>query len=336
MAETSALYNLVYSNVIDTSKWTGPDPSWNDIYWTRIIGLSILGTVWGVLFKLLYVVVDFLSLQFFPAYKGLNKIQRVDWSSRVVAMVFIIINTYQAFLLYGQGGHYLVAEGEGTTFETGRWKLDTTIDPRLLYLLFLYFSTEFGYELYDLKNCWDIKMYSGVLHHLVLLVIFPLNWSITTISVPAVWMTASTYLTNVPAHIRSFMVHTGYRDVPFYHWNKWAWWYSYVLFRLFGIPWFSAIMWYTIPAMKTQSPLGNIVWYFSAMVIHYGLSLYWFVEMSKTMFPVSAQMKREGSYALIPKTDAKKPVHRGKEKRSKAGNKSESESSEDEGGQKFD
>jgi hypothetical protein len=51
--------------------------------------------------------------------------------------------------------------------------------------------------------------------------------------------------------------------------------------------------------------------------------------MTKTMFPVSREMKRVGSYALVPKlADKSKRNHSGD---------SESESgTEDEGGQKFD
>ncbi len=45
-----------------------------------------------------------------------------------------------------------------------------------LYLLYLYYVFVFAYELYDLKNCWDIRMMSGVLHHVVLLIIIPMNW----------------------------------------------------------------------------------------------------------------------------------------------------------------
>jgi len=83
----------------------------------------------------------------------------------------------------------------------------------------------FRYELYDLKNCWDIKMYSGVIHHIVLLIIFPLGWVstkffanakmltrtqyATTMSVPAMCMVSMTYLSNIPAHFRSFMVILG-------------------------------------------------------------------------------------------------------------------------------
>jgi len=119
------------------------------------------------------------------------------------------------------------------------------VTDNCLYLLYLYYVFVFAYELYDLKNCWDIRMMSGVLHHVVLLIIIPMNWvrlcnrekalmfsilhssvltfsplispppwspssqPITLIAVPSVWMTVCTYFTNIPAHIRSFMVHLG-------------------------------------------------------------------------------------------------------------------------------
>jgi len=53
-----------------------------------------------------------------------------------------------------------------------------------------------------------------------------------------------------------------------------------------------------------------------------------FVEMTKTMFPVSREMKRVGSYALVPRVT-------GKAKNQAAGESGDSES-EDEGGQKFE
>jgi hypothetical protein len=37
----------------------------------------------------------------------------------------------------------------------------------------------------------------------------PSSQPITLIAVPSVWMTVCTYFTNIPAHIRSFMVHLG-------------------------------------------------------------------------------------------------------------------------------
>jgi hypothetical protein len=328
--EPKMIRDLVQNYVIDTTYWTGPNPTWNQVYATRIFAVVALGTLYAFLFKLLYVVCEQLSFRFFRKYKSLNAMQKVDWTSRLVAMVFIVVNTYQAYLLIGEGHHTIVpVEGtDPTDWDTAQWRLDTTVTDNCLYLLYLYYSFVFAYELYDLKNCWDIRMMSGVLHHIVLLIIIPLNWPITLIAIPGVWMTVCTYFTNIPAHIRSFMVHMGYRDTKFYTYNKWAWWISYIVFRLFGIPWFSSVMWFTIAPMKAQSPLLPIVYYFAAMAVHYSLSLYWFVEMTKTMFPVSREMKRVGSYALVPKI-ADKPKHN-------RGGESESESGEDEGGQKFD
>jgi hypothetical protein len=325
-----SLKELVLNHVIDTTFWNGPNPTWNQVYMVRIVSMVALGTLYAFLFKLLYFIADQLSYRLFPKYKVLNKMQRVDWTSRVVAMLFIVVNSYQATLLIGQSNHSIVSV-EGTSphdWDTAQWRLDTAVTDDCLYLLFLYWVFVFGYELYDLKNCWDIKMMSGVVHHLVLLVIIPMNWPITLIAIPSVWMTATTYLTNIPAHLRSFMVHTGYRDTTLYSYNKWLWWLSYVLFRLFGIPWFSSVMWFTIGPMKAQSPMFPIVYYFAAMTVHYSLSLYWFVEMTKTMFPVSREMKRVGSYALVPRVT-------GKAKNQAAGESGDSES-EDEGGQKFE
>jgi len=67
------------------------------------------------------------------------------------------------------------------------------------------------------------------------------------------------------------------------------------------------------------------------MAIHYALSLYWFVEMTKTMFPPDKEMKRSGSFPLFPQ-DKDKATKTIQGKRGKA----HSSDSEDEGGQKFD
>lgn len=326
---------LVNNYVIDTTFWLGPNPAWGHVWATRITAVVLVGIVYAFFFKFLYVLSEQLTVRLvFPGYKNLNKMQKVDWTSRVVAMIFIIVNTYQAVNLIGEGHYLMSVEGSDTTdWEKSEWRLGTTISDDLLYFLFLYWTWVFGYELYDLKNCWDIKMMSGVIHHLVLLVVIPMNWPITLISLPSVWMTACTYFTNIPAHIRSFMVHSGYRESRLYSYNKWAWWISYIIFRLFGIPWFSSVMWFTITPMKAQSPMFPIVYYFAAMTVHYALSLYWFVEMTKTMFPVSREMKRVGSYALVPKA---KPDPKSKTHSPSNSGGSESESDTDEGGQKFD
>lgn len=77
---------------------------------------------------------------------------------------------------------------------------------------------------------------------------------------------------------------SGYRDTKFYTYNKWAWWISYIVFRLFGIPWFSSVMWFTIAPMKAQSPMFPIVYYFAAMAVHYSLSLYWYAAHTVLLY----------------------------------------------------
>jgi len=281
--------------------------------------------------KLLYVLVHVASTMFFARYKALNNIQKVDWTSRVVATVFIVLASWATIdVLAGETSHRLLPSGgDHARFITSEWRLATFIDDYTMYQLFLYYVMCFGYELYDLKNCWDIRMYSGVLHHLVLLIIFPLGWSATTMSVPAMCLVSMTYLSNIPAHLRSFMVILGYRDTPVYKFNKWLWWVSYVIFRLFGIPWYSSQMFFTLSPMLLQLPLGAVAFYFAAMAIHYILSLYWFVEMTKTMFPPDKELKRSGSFPIFPQ-DPKKAAQAIKSK------PATSSDSEDEGGQKFD
>jgi len=299
---------------------------WWERYMIGVWGIVAGGCCWAVVWWALLSVVHHASLRWFAAYSRLNTVQKADWTSRWVAMVFITLSTYRLYVISRESGHYLLPlEGtESFEYSRGTWVLKTQYDENTLYELYLTYIIFFGYELYDLKNCIDIKMYSGVLHHLVLLVIFPTGWSVTTLSILAVWMVATTYLSNIPAHIRSFLVHTGYRDTTLYKWNKWAWWISYIVLRLFSIPWFSAQMWFMTEPMKVQGTRFVIAWYFSAMAVHYLLSVYWFVEMTKTMFPVDpASLKRVGSYPIFPREkDAKAPRS--------------SPASDDEGGQKFD
>ncbi|KAL6057144.1 TLC domain-containing protein [Balamuthia mandrillaris] len=322
----------VEENVVRGTPWVGQNPSFNELYLLRTVALWIASLFWFLGFKLLYVIVDALSFRFFGRYKLLNKMQRVDWSSRVVAMFLIGWTVIMTVRIALEGdAHELIAiptslEGDSLRhyykdWDATDWKLSKELSDKTLFLMFHYFAFLQGYELYDLKNCLDIKMMSGVIHHLVLLVVFPLIWSVTAMSSLGVLMTGLVYLTNVPAHIRSFMAHTGHRDTPLYKFNKWVWWVSYVVFRLFGIPWFSSQMWMKIPVARTQAPLFLIASYFSACIVHYALSLYWFVEMTRTMFPPSPQMVRAGSYPILPK-DGKL--------------KDKASDSEDEGGQHFD
>eukprot|EP01087_Luapelamoeba_hula_P022489 TRINITY_DN8066_c0_g1_i1.p1 TRINITY_DN8066_c0_g1~~TRINITY_DN8066_c0_g1_i1.p1 ORF type:complete len:348 (+),score=67.34 TRINITY_DN8066_c0_g1_i1:150-1193(+) len=345
-------FEHVYDHVLHPVQWTGPDATWEQKYLWRNLAIVVCGTVWAFVFKLLFVIVDKLSRAYFARYRTLNKVQQVDWTSRIVAMFFIVAGLYFTVkIMAAKTNHRLEAVAPVSVFEGSEWRFTTFLDNDTLYLLFHYYIIAFGYELYDLKNCIDIKMYSGVLHHIVLLIIFPLAWSATVMSIPAVAMVTSTYLSNIPAHFRSFMVILGYRDTPAYKFNKWAWWLSYVVFRLFGIPWFSAVMWFSLDPIKLQVPLFGIAWYFSAMVCHYGLSLYWFVEMTKTMFPPDKQMKRVGSFPIFPQ-DQKKAQEKISSSTASAPSSSSSSSaafggkkparlskssdSEDEGGQKFD
>jgi len=329
------LHELVQGHVIDTRHWNGENPTFDEEYFVRVVAVIAVGTVWAFVWKLFYIIVHVASTMFFPRYKTLNKIQKVDWTSRVVAMVFIILAAWATIDVLGSDtNHRLVPVGtDNATFASSEWRLTTSVDDTTMYHLYLFYIMCFGYELYDLKNCWDIRMYSGVLHHLVLLIIFPTGWSGTTMSVPAMCMIAMTYLSNIPAHFRSFMVILGYRDSPLYKFNKWLWWVSYVIFRLFGIPWFSAQMFFTLSPMLLQLPLFPIAFYFPAMAIHYMLSLYWFVEMTKTMFPPDREMKRSGSFPIFPQDkDKAAQTIKGRPARGKAA----SSDSEDEGGQKFD
>jgi len=299
---TTVLHDLVRGNIIDTTPWTGENPTWGEQYLVRNVAVISGGILWAIFWKLLFVVVDLISKAVFPKYRSLNSIQRVDWTSRLVAMIFILSAGWSTVeVLRGETSHRLVPSGgDHSEFVSSKWHLTTYIDSHTMYQLYLYYIMCFGYELYDLKNCWDIKMYSGVIHHIVLLIIFPLGWYATTMSVPAMCMVSMTYLSNIPAHFRSFMVILGYRDSPVYKFNKWLWWVSYVVFRLFGIPWFSSQMWFMFSPMLLQIPVFPIAWYFTAMAIHYALSLYWFVEMTKTMFPPDKEMKRSGSFPLFP------------------------------------
>lgn len=73
---------LVYDYVLDTTAWTGPNPTWNEVYTTRIIAVCLVGTLYAFVFKLLYVVSERLTYIFFPKYKTLNNMQKVDWTSR--------------------------------------------------------------------------------------------------------------------------------------------------------------------------------------------------------------------------------------------------------------
>ena len=92
----TTIRDLVQNYVIDTTYWTGPDPTWNQVYATRIAAVVALGTLYAFLFKLLYVVCEALSYRLFRKYKTLNEMQKVDWTSRYVdAVVSIVVLAHQ-------------------------------------------------------------------------------------------------------------------------------------------------------------------------------------------------------------------------------------------------
>ena len=78
----TVLYELVQGHVIDTTPWTGENPTWEQQYIVRNVAVIAGGVLWSFVWKILYVVVDLLSKAFFSKYKSLNSIQRVDWTSR--------------------------------------------------------------------------------------------------------------------------------------------------------------------------------------------------------------------------------------------------------------
>lgn len=124
-----------------------------------------------------------------------------------------------------------------------------------------------------------------------------------------------TYWSNIPAHLRAFMNIMGYRTSRLYELNKHLWWYSYAVLRMFFIPWWSSQVWYTRRPILSQSYVFLLAYYLTSMVIHYSLSLYWFLGMTKSFYP---SIPRVESYSKF-----------------KDGTSGKSGSS-DEGGQKFD
>jgi len=273
--------------------------------------LFVPGTIWFFIFTFSYWFCEQLSYKFFPKYSKFRQIEKTDWTSRIVATFMIILSVYFSLKVKFLGDESALEpkleENTTHTYESTEFVLHKIRNNDILFYLFHAYGILLGYEIYDLKNCINLKMTSGVIHHAVLIVMFPIGWSATALSVASLYMTTSTYCSNLPAHLRSFMLHTGFRDTKLYNYNKWAWWVSYIVFRLFGIPWFSAQIYFCVPALKYQTPLFTILWYFSAMVVHYMLSLYWFVNMSRTMFPPKDyDLKRVESFGALPKDDTAK------------------------------
>jgi len=298
--------SFIRNYVLDTTWYTGPDPEIIERWKVQIVGLFVVGLVWFLFFTIMYWVAEVLSYKFMPKYAKFRQIEKTDWTSRIVATAMIIASVYFSLTIFFLGDSAVLEPKDGVVgkYEDTEFVLHKYTNNDLLFWLYHAYALLLGYEIYDLKNCINLKMTSGVIHHAVLIVMFPIGWSATSLSVPSLYMTTLSYCSNLPAHLRSFMLHTGFKDTVLYKYNKWAWWVAYIVFRLFGIPWFSAHIYFCVPALRTQTPLFSILWFFSAMVVHYMLSLYWFVNMSRTMFPPKDyDLKRVESFGALPKVD---------------------------------
>jgi len=303
--------SFIRGYVIDTSWYTGSTKELSadmiERWKVHIVGLFVVGMVWFLFFTLLYWLSEVLSYKFLPKYAKFRQIEKTDWTSRIVATVMILASAYFSLtiLFLGDSANLEPKDGiVGESYEDTEFVLHKYQNSDLLFWLYHAYALLLGYEIYDLKNCINLKMTSGVIHHAVLIVMFPIGWSAASLSVPSLYMTTLSYCSNLPAHLRSFMLHTGFRESRFYQYNKWAWWVAYIVFRLFGIPWFSAHIYFCVPALRLQTPLFSVLWFFSAMVVHYMLSLYWFVNMSRTMFPPKDyDLKRVESFGALPKGD---------------------------------
>lgn len=314
-----AIESFVATYCIDAHYWWGDGPLTKGEYFSFAIGSCwVAGLVVACLWQPVYMFFDWMSLRFFSRYKELNSVQRADWTSRWVGLLFIFVTSVLAVIISVRTSGHTMESGADCTFESEfndcHWSLVKEIDAGLRPVLYIYYALLMGYETYDIKNCIAIKMPSGVIHHLVLMFILPMAWSITSLSLLAVWMCSLTYLSNIPAHLRSFMAHLHLRDTKIYEYNKQLWWYSYIVLRLFYIPWFSSQMWFLRDPIMVQGSKFLLTTYFCSMMVHYALSLYWFVGMTRTI--ITSKLRRSNSYPILPRYPNKKD--------------------EDEGGQKFD
>jgi len=293
----------------------------------QCFGLFSLGFVWFFSLKIVYIIAEQITLRVFPKYHKMSRVERTDWTSRLVASFVILLGLYFTFRIkWHDEDHTLIysTEYSNSTYDETTFLFRKEVSKDLMYDLYHFYALMVGYEMYDLKNCIDIKMTSGVIHHIVLIIMFPVGWMATILGLAATYMLMCSYVSNIPAHLRSFLLYTGHRDTKLYNVNKWAWWVGYVILRLFAIPWFSAQMYFALPALKKQGHMFAIVWYFSAMSIHYALSMYWFVGMSRTLFPPKG-VKRVESFPALSGTQESQNAIPPRERKG----------SED-GGQKFD
>jgi len=315
------LDDFIYKYAIDPTWYYGEGATMMEHFKIQVVTLFVLGVVWFVFFTAFYWAAEKLAYTVWPHYRKMRPIERTDWTSRIVATFMICCSIFFSLKIKFLGEESFLEPEGGVNgrYEETQYLLHKFGNNEILYWLYHSYSMLLGYEIYDLKNCINLKMTSGVIHHAVLIVMFPIGWGATTLSVPSLYMTTFSYCSNLPAHLRSFLLHTGFRETELYRINKWAWWVSYIVFRLFGIPWFSSGIYFVVPAALGQTPFFTVVWFFSSMVVHYMLSLYWFVNMSKTMFPPKDyDLKRVESFGTLPKDDTPKAPRR------------------NDGGQKFD
>jgi len=199
--------DFVLKYIIDTSYWNGPNPSYWQSYFVHFLAVIPVGFVWALALQICYLIAHFTSIMFFKQYRAMNLIQRTDWTSRIIAMIIIVTSIYHTiFITLEVKSNDLVPEKDVhvVPFEQNSWHLRTEIDPHGLYWIFRFYTLFLGYELYDLKNCIDIKMYSGVVHHLFLIFLIPCCWDSSMLAIPGLWVFMNGYITNIPAHIRSF------------------------------------------------------------------------------------------------------------------------------------
>ena len=174
------IHDLVDVYVVDGRVWYGGETlTPNQQHLVRGAAIVVVGTLSASLFQILFMVVDKMSMLVVPGYRDQKRMTRVDWTSRWVAMLFILINSVGLAMIASYDVHDLDpvhdAAGAGH-WETSQWVYDKAIPHSFYHVMFWHYILLFAYELYDLKNCVEIKMYSGVLHHIVLLIIFPLVW----------------------------------------------------------------------------------------------------------------------------------------------------------------
>jgi len=295
--------DFVLKYIIDPTYWTGPNPTYWEKYFIHVFAVIPVGFIWAVALQICYLIVHWISMKYFKKYRSMSLIQRTDWTSRIIALIIIIISVYHMIMItLTVNSSYLVPEKDinKVPYAQNHWHFKTDIDPSGVYWIFRFYTLFFGYELYDLKNCIDIKMYSGVIHHLFILVVIPSTWDATIVSIDGLWVFINGYISNIPAHIRSFLIHLGYRDTKIYTVNKWAWWMLYIICRLIAYPWLSAYMWCKFSVATSQAPFFAVAFLGPCFIVHFALSIYWFIQMSLTLFVEQTNFMKVDSLKVLP------------------------------------